>query len=77
MSSKSGRPSKKFGTIVAIENGRQRIQCDDGDWMDLTPHFDAAKGGKVGDRVELEYRSTRSLGLWYAKVLKPDAPGNR
>ena len=29
-----------------------------------------AKGGKVGDRVKLEYRVTPQWGLWFAEVVE-------
>lgn len=66
----------KRGKITAIEHGRQTVVTDDGETFHLTPGHDAARGGRVGDRVELEYRSTPRLGLWYGRVI-PLSPFSR
>lgn len=60
----------KYGTMVA-DDARLRKQVvlgEDGETHYLAYGLDAAKGAKVGDRIKLEYRATRSLGLWYGSV---------
>lgn len=59
----------KYGVLVELLAHRQHVITDDGEHYWLTPGWDAAAGGKVGDRIELEYRATPSLGLWYGKVI--------
>jgi len=59
---------QKFGRMVEWLNGRQHIVTDADEHHYLTPGWNAAPGAKPGDRIQLEYRATRGLGLWYGKV---------
>jgi hypothetical protein len=65
---------KKLGTILSVEHGVQYVECDDGQTMHLTPHWNAVKGCKVGDRIELEYVATSSRGMWRGKIIKAEEP---
>lgn len=56
----------KRGVITEIKNYAQTVVCDDGEVMFLCA-MDRVKGGNVGDRVVVEYRSTRTMGLWYGR----------
>lgn len=62
----------KLGTIRDMVGHQQKVVTDDGEVMLLTPGYDYAVGGRVGDRVRLEYRATDQLALWYGKVITPE-----
>lgn len=64
------RHPTKHGTMVADDKrlNKQIVKADDGEVFYLTYGVDAARGAKVGDRIELNYIATRSLGLWYGRV---------
>jgi len=66
-------PRVKFGTMVGDDMllRKQVVRGDDGEMHYLAYGLDAAKDAQVGDRIRLEYRATRSRGLWYGSVVKP------
>lgn len=59
--------SKLTGKVIRRQGQFLAVECSDAPehlrWHNLTP-FESGKA-KVGDTVELEYRQTRSYGLWF------------
>lgn len=64
---------KLIGTIVHDLKGWQTVECPDAPRHLQVHHLSfmtRAKDAKVGDKVELEYRTGPSYGLWFAKKVQ-------
>lgn len=66
---------KLTGRVVDYQFGNYRIDCDDAPKEYLKIHFLSQTlinphRVKIGDKVELEYRTGPSSGLWFVSGVK-------
>lgn len=60
------------GTITEISKHTQRVETDSGDHNSVIfmRGINYIQGGKVGDKVVLEYRTGPSYGLFFGEVVE-------